>query len=376
MFTYVRHAAAVCAAFASFFAATGAPACTGIRIEAEDGSVIYARTLEFGSNLDSQLLFLPRHYEFIGTTASGKPGLTWNSKFAAVGMNAYGFNMLVDGVNEHGLSAGGFYMPGFAEYQEINPNEDSQAIAPWELITWILTNFTNVDEVRAALPSIKVAAAPLGDLAGVPPLHYVAHDESGRSLVIEYVGGKLFTYDNPIGVITNSPTFDWHITNLRNYINLTATNIPPIALEGLKLSQLGQGSGLKGLPGDFTPPSRFVRAVALSQDAVAGQKGEDAVKTAFHILDSFDIPQGVVRPADGSDPQSYEYTQWTSAADLKNRTYYFHTYDDRRIRSIALSEFALDHPRPITMTIEGDQAIEVVHPEPVQKETSSKTSSK
>jgi choloylglycine hydrolase len=357
--------AALCAAFASFVWGTSAPACTGIRIEAQDGSVVYARTLEFGADLESKVLFLPRQYEFIGTTASGKPGLTWNGKFAAIGMNAYGFNVLIDGVNEHGLSAGGFYMPGYAEYQDINPEEESQVIAPWELVTWILTNFTNVEEVRAALPNIKVAAAPLADRQGVPPLHFVAHDESGKSLVIEYVGGKLYTYDNPIGVITNAPTFDWHSTNLRNYINLSATNVPAIDLAGVKLSQFGQGSGLKGLPGDFTPPSRFVRAVALSQDAIAGERVEDAVRTAFHILDSFDIPRGVVRPAEGEN-EAYEYTQWTSASNLKERTYYFHTYDNRRVRSVVLSNFPFEAERPITISLDDSEAIEVLRPEAIQ----------
>jgi choloylglycine hydrolase len=365
MLSFVRYAAAACAAFGLIVAATSASACTGIRVEAKDGSVVYARTLEFGSDLESQVLFLPRQYEFIGTTASGKPGYTWNSKFAAVGLNAYGLNVLIDGVNEHGLAAGAFYMPGFAEYQEINPEEESQAIAPWELVTWILTNFTSVDEVRAALPGIKVAAAPLADLRGVPPLHFVTHDESGASLVIEYVGGKLYTYDDPIGVITNSPTFDWHITNLRNFINLTATNVPEVDLAGLKLSQLGQGSGLKGLPGDFTPPSRFVRALVLSQDAVQGETGQDSVREAFHILDSFDIPRGVVRPADG-EQAAYEYTQWTSASDLKERTYYFHTYDNRRVRSVVLSNFPQDGARPIRIPLHDENAIEVIEPEAIQ----------
>lgn len=359
---FVRYAALVCAAFALFVSGSRAVACTGIRVEAEDGSIIYARTLEFGINLQSQILVLPRQYEFVGTTASGKPGLTWKSKFAAVGMNAYDSDLLIDGVNEHGLAAGGFYMPGFAEYQTINPGEESQAIAPWEVITWILTNFTNVDEVRAALPGIKVAAAPFDERHGVPPLHFITHDESGNSLVIEYVDGKLYTYANPIGVITNSPTFDWHVTNLRNYVNLTANNVPPVALDGLRLSQLGQGSGLKGLPGDFTPPSRFVRAVALSQDANRGQTGVESVREAFHILDSFDIPRGVVRPSEG-EREPYEYTQWTSASDLKSRTYYFHTYDNRRVRSVELTKFNLDAEQPLTIVLEDEGAIENLEPE-------------
>ncbi len=326
------------------------------------------RTLEFGVNLDSQVLFLPRGYEFIGTTAAGRDGLTWKSKYAAIGLNGQGYDLLVDGVNEHGLAVGGFYLPGYAQYESATPDEESQTLAPWELITWILTNFTSVEEVRAALPNIKVAAVPLSKQEGVPPLHFITHDTTGGSLVIEYTGGQLHMYDDPIGVITNSPTFDWHITNLANYINLTATNVPPVDLDGVKLSPFGQGSGLKGLPGDFTPPSRFVRATALSQSAFAGQTGEDAVRTAFHILDSFDIPRGVVRP-DGASHVPYEYTQWTSAADLKNRRFYFHTYGNRRIRAVELSQFDLDAAKPVTISIDGDDAIERLGPSSAEQVT-------
>ena len=343
-----------------------ATACTGIRIAAEDGSVIYARTLEFAAPLDSQILFLPRNYELVGTTASGRPGLTWQAKFAAVGLNGEGFDLLIDGVNEQGLAAGGFYFPGYAEYQSTLPDEESKAIAPWELVTWILTNFSTVDEVREALSTIRVAAVPVDQHQGVPPLHFVTHDAIGNSLVIEYVDGKLTTFDNPLGVVTNSPTFDWHTTNLRNYINLTATNVPPVDLHGLKLDQLGQGSGLRGLPGDFTPPSRFVRAVALSQATLPGATGAESVRNAFHILDSFDIPRGVVRP-DEATHEPFECTQWTSACDLKARKYYFHTYGNRRVRAVSLAQFDPNSTRPITIPTTQDDGIENLVP-PAQSE--------
>ncbi len=342
-------------------AASYASACTGIRISAHDGSVIYARTLEFAEPLESQILFLPRNYEFVGTTASGRPGLTWHSKCAAVGMNGESFNLLVDGVNEHGLAAGGFYFPDFAGYQSATAPEVAKTIAPWEVPTWILTNFKTVDEVREALPTIRVAAAPINHQGDVPPLHYVTHDASGNSLVIEYVDGKLTTFENPIGVITNSPTFDWHIINLRNYINLTATNTPPRDLHGVLLDQLGQGSGMRGLPGDFTPPSRFVRAVALSQSAAPVDTGVQAVREAFHILNSFDIPRGAVRPDVAAD-QPYDCTQWTSACDLQALTYYFHTYGNRRVRCVELAKFDANSPRPVTIPIDQDSGIEFLDP--------------
>lgn len=337
-------------------------ACTGIRLQAAGGAIVYARTLEFGSDLNSQVLFLPRNYEFTGTTASGKPGLTWSSTFAAIGLNGYGYNVLIDGVNERGLAAGTFYMPGYADYESVIAETETRAIAPWEVVTWILTNFSTVDEVREALSGIKVAAAPLEGKLGVPPLHYVAHDRNGNSLVIEYVDGRLTTFSNPIGVITNSPTFDWHLTNLRNYINLTATNVPPVDVHGIELSQLGQGSGLRGLPGDFTPPSRFVRAVALAQATESGQTGADAILSAFHVLDSFDIPRGAVRPGDGSnDPE--EYTQWTSACDLQSGKYCFHTYGNRRVRMVDLTKFDAEALQPVRVPLDDSAAIEELEPE-------------
>ena len=352
----------LCAALAAIVLGAGsAEACTGIRLIAKDGSVIYARTMEFGIDMHSQVMVLPRGFAFTSTTASGKPGLNWNAKFAAVGMNGEGLEVLVDGVNEAGLAAGIFYMPGFAEYQAVEPDEESQAIAPWELVTWLLTNFSTVDEIRAALPQIKVGAVAFESWKMVPPVHYIAHDAAGNSLVIEFEDGKLNLYDNPVGTFTNAPTFDWHLTNLRNFINLTPNNVGPRDVDGLKLDQLGQGSGMRGLPGDFTPPSRFVRATALAQASEPGANGPEAVAQAFHILDSFDIPRGTVRAGFGADA-SLELTDWTSASDTRNRTYYFHTQGNRRVRAVELMKCDLTAATPVTIPLHDEEPVQFLTP--------------
>ena len=111
-------------------------------------------------------------------------------------------------------------------------------------------------------------------------------------------------------------------------------------------SQLGQGSGLRGLPGDFTPPSRFVRAVAFSQSALPSDTAPQAVLQAFHILNNFDIPYGAVRQTENGQTVA-EMTTWTSASDLKNLRWYFRTYDDQSIRSVDLPK-ALAAPVAVT----------------------------
>jgi choloylglycine hydrolase len=123
------------------------------------------------------------------------------------------------------------------------------------------------------------------------------------------------------------------MTNLRNYVNLSVTSVPPLDMGGMKLSQLGQGAGMHGLPGDFTPPSRFVRAVAFTQAEVPSATGDEAVLQAFHILNQFDIPLGSVR--DASDG-AMESTQWTTVSDMRNLRWYFRTYDDATIRMVDL----------------------------------------
>jgi len=91
-------------------------------------------------------------------------------------------------------------------------------------------------------------------------------------------------FDNALGVLTNSPSFDWHTTNLRNYIHLSAVAIPEKKIAGLDFSPMGAGSGTIGLPGDFTPPSRFVRAVAWTQTARSTQTSIETVYEVFRIL--------------------------------------------------------------------------------------------
>jgi choloylglycine hydrolase len=272
-------------------------------------------------------------------------------------MNAFGEGQIIDGVNEKGLAGGIFYMPGLAKYQDVTAIEEPQSIAPWELVTWALTNFETVAEVRAALPQIKVANVVFAGEGIVPPVHYILHDAQGNSLVVEYLGGKLQMYDDPIGVITNAPAFDWHLTNLNNYVHLSPVNAVSETVDGLKLEPFGQGSGLVGVPGDFTPPSRFVRAFVLSQSAKPGEDGPAAVRQAFHVLDSFDIPEGTVRGTHG-DETPFELTQWTTASDTKNRVFYFHTLNNRRVRCLELAKANFDNTLIVQLPLEDHEDVE------------------
>jgi choloylglycine hydrolase len=336
-----------------------AQACTGIELIAVDGSVVHARTLEFGIDLKSNVIMVPRGYSRTATTPDGKPGKTWTAKYASLGANALGMPILVDGLNERGLAVGLFYFPTSAKYQPYAAGDAERTVAPWELGSYMLENFATVDEVRANLPAVVVPDVVLQAWKFVPPAHYVVHDASGKSIAVEYTDGKLNIYDNPLGVMTNSPSFDWQMANLRNYLNFSLTDLPPVKVGSVTLVPFGQGSGMLGLPGDFTPPSRFVRAVAFSQSVLPSPTGYDAILAAFHILNDFDIPKGASRAAtkDAHGNVVADHTIWTSASDLKAKRFYFRSYENSEIRMVDLTRQKLDGKAIVTWPMQGNEVV-------------------
>jgi choloylglycine hydrolase len=242
---------------------------------------------------------------------------------------------VVDGINTQGLAIGILYFPNYAQYPQLSKKNQSHGLAPWELGTYLLSNFANVEEVKKGLKNVTVLSVANKKDGPVPQYHYLVHDALGKSLVIEYTNGQMQTYDNPLGVLTNSPTFDWQITNLRNYVNLSVNNAPPIKMAGTQVTGFGQGTGLLGLPGDFTPPSRFVRAVVFSQASTPSLIGEEGVFHVFHIMNQFDIPKGAIRNTQ-DDKTTIEHTLWTTVGNLKDKKYYYRTYDHPNVHMVDL----------------------------------------
>lgn len=335
-----------------------AEACTGIMLKTKDGSVVHGRTLEFGTVIDTSIAVVPRGFAFVGQSPKGD-GLKYTAKYAAVGTFAFEDIKLLDGLNEAGLAVGAFYFPSFAEYTPVTPDNQGKALSPSDFPNRLLTQFASTDEVRKAIergdaivtPTILQAWGP-----EAPPFHYVVYDRLGKSIVIEPVEGRLVIRDNPLGVITNSPTFDWHMTNLRNYIALNPRNVPPVKIDGQTFKQIGQGSGMLGLPGDFTPPSRLVRAAVFSATAIPSETADKGIQQVFHILNNFDIPVGVAREeADGVTHT--DYTMLTTARDPQNLRYYYKSYDDQTIRMVDMKKFDLQAKTIKTLSTKGEQPI-------------------
>ena len=261
-------------------------------------------------------------------------------------------DFVAEGVNEAGLSAGLFYFPNYGQYEAYDERRKNSSIADLQLVSLILGECATLDEVKeyderrknSSIADLQLVSLILGECAtldevkekvkethviAIDPrastVHWRFTDAEGKQLVLEIVGGKANFYENPLGVLTNSPGLEWQLTNLNNYVNLFPGSAPAQTLGSAKLASFGAGSGFLGIPGDVTPPSRFVRAAFYQATAPRQATAEKTVLQAFQILNNFDIPVGVEFEAGKIPADIPSATQWTSATDMKHRVIYFRT---------------------------------------------------
>lgn len=314
-------------------AAPAADACTGITLRSKDGGYVVARTIEWGgSDLNSRYVVVPRGYEQRSLLPDGQQGMRFEAQYGYVGFAVEREEFVAEGLNEAGLSAGLFYFPGYGGYEAFDPSLRETSIADLQLVSWVLGHCRTVDEVRKAIGEVHVVA--LDPRAST--VHWRFADVSGRQLVLEIVDGVPHFYENELGVLTNSPGFEWQLINLNNYVNLYAGSASAHKAGGVTLAPFGAGSGMLGLPGDVTPPSRFVRAAFYQTTAPQLPTALDAVLQGFQILNNFDIPVGVEFAADAIPANIPSATQWTSVTDVKNGRIYYRTMYDSAIRSFDL----------------------------------------
>ena len=326
----------------SFWAMTAqsADACTGISLTAQDGGNVVARTVEWAAtSMQCGYVVAPRGHRHQSFTPTGENGLKYDSRYGYVGVYTEYEPFVVEGMNETGLSAGLFFFPLYGQYAPYDSSHNEKTLCDMQFVSWVLSQFSQIDQVKEALAGIDLVT--LNNKIGA--VHWRITQPDGRMVVLEIVGGVPHFYENPLGVLTNSPGFQWHMTNLDNYVNLEPGAVSDHAVgEGVTLRAIGGGSGMLGLPGDFTPPSRFVRATFFATTAPLWDTGFETVLQAFHILNNFDIPIGIQHPK-GQVPKGLpSATQFTAATDLKDMKFYYRTAWNSNIRCIDLKQIDFD----------------------------------
>ena len=316
-------------------------ACTEIRVTAEDKTVVVGRSMEFMIDLMSYIVVEPKDYphtsELPKTCSRSSSAITWTNSYKIAYLDALSSPFSGDGQNDAGLSVGALLLRGFSKYQTVPKDKCGSAISNLEFTAWILGNFATTEEVRRAWRKDSFPLMWEQPLKGNTfELHWSITDKSGDGIIIEYTeqGPKL--HENTIGVVTNSPPYDFHMLNLRNYIHLSKFAHDPLVLGETTFPPTGQGSGLLGVPGDFTPPSRLVRSAAMVHFADTAKRSDEAVNLALHIMNTVDIPRGVAASHDHEDMA--DYTSWIVVKDLTNKAMYFRNYEDLTVRVIHLDK--------------------------------------
>ena len=303
--------------------------CTAITYKTKDH--YFGRTLDLEYTYEEQVTVTPRNYVFPFRTKQAIP-----SHYAIIGMATVADNypLYYEATNEYGLSMAGLNFPGNAYYFPVTEGKDN--IAPFEFIPWILSQCKDLTEAGMLLEKINLCNINFSDKFPLSPLHWMIADKEGAITVEPMIDG-LHIYENPVGVLTNNPTFDYHMTHLCDYRNVTA-RASENRFGNISLNAYSRGMGGIGLPGDLSSASRFVRAVFVKLNSVSGESESESISQFFHILGAVEQQRGCAQLPDGS----YEITAYTSCMNTDKGIFYYTTYENRAISAVDMHQCDLE----------------------------------
>jgi len=270
-------------------------ACTRLVYLGPNDNVITARSMDWKSDIGTNLWILPRGAERTGET--GPNSIAWTAKYGSVIASAYDI-ATSDGVNEKGLMVNLLWLVE-SEYPEYDGKEPGLAISLWA--QYMLDNFATVAEAVTALeqhPFVLVTdKMPNTDVMAT--LHLSMSDSTGDSAIVEYIDGKqVIHHDRKYQVMTNSPTFDQQLA-LNAY-----------------WKQIG---GTVMLPGTNRASDRFARASFYVNAIPKDEDPNRALASVFSVIRNASVPYGLNTP----DEPNISSTRWRTVVDHKRMLYFF-----------------------------------------------------
>lgn len=308
--------------------------CTGVRFSDDKGNMYFGRNLDWSTGYGQKVVVTPRGYSY----TSAFLGEMKSKTGAIIGMAIVEENtpLYFDCANEAGLGIAGLNFPGYAKY-EADAVDGKTNIAAYEFPLWVAMNFSSVDEAEKALQDVAIVAKPINEKFPVSQLHFIIGDGK-RSIVVEYTEKGIEIFDNQVDILTNQPGYAWHQENLRNYMNLFPQMPEKINWGRHEMTAFGSGSLMRGIPGDYYAPSRFVRVAYLNTHYPTKSTEEENVSRLFHTLTGVAMIDGAAEMADGK----CEITVYTGGYSAASKTYYYNTYEDPAIKAVKLADFDLD----------------------------------
>ncbi|MDT6870887.1 choloylglycine hydrolase [Enterococcus faecium] len=323
--------------------------CTSITYVTSDH--YFGRNFDYEISYNEVVTITPRNYKLNFRKVNDL-----DTHYAMIGIAAgiADYPLYYDATNEKGLSMAGLNFSGYADYKEIQEGKDN--VSPFEFIPWILGQCSTIDEAKELLATINLVNIDFSEKLPLSPLHWLLADKE-KSIVIESMKDGLHLYDNPVGVLTNNPSFDYQLFNLNNYRVLSSETPKNNFSNQISLNAYSRGMGGIGLPGDLSSVSRFVKATFTKLNSVSGDSESESISQFFHILGSVEQQKGLCDVGDGK----YEYTIYSSCCNVDKGIYYYRTYEDSQITAIDMNKEDLDSHKLISYPIIEKQQIKYIN---------------
>lgn len=303
--------------------------CTAVTFKTKD--FYFGRTLDYEHSWGEEVILMPRNFPLPFRHVEAL-----ESHYAILGMAsvADGYPLYFDGFNERSLAMAGLNFVGNAVYGK--PQAGKKNVSQFEFIPWILGQCASVREARTLLNNLNLTDTAFS--AELPPaqLHWIIADRE-EAITVESVREGLRVYDNPVGVLTNNPSFNQQLFRLNDFLHLSPGKPENCFSGNLNLETYSRGMGALGLPGDLSSQSRFIRAAFVKENSVTGTS-EESVSQFFHIMGSVEQVRGCCRVGDNQ----YEKTIYSSCCDTNRGIYYYTTYENRQITAVHLRRNTLD----------------------------------
>ena len=315
--------------------------CTALTLQSYNKENFFGRNMDFSHDIEPGIYVIPKNYQW-HDSHTAKSYINSYS-FIGIGQESEGILGFFDGVNENGFAAAALYFAGYADYDITVDINKKEPISSLDFLHFILGKCRSVKDIYLLLKNIYIVGSPDPITKIAAPLHWIATDRSGQCAVIEQTKNGLEIFNNPIGVMANSPDFKWHMTNLRNYLQVSTAQEEEALWGKVKLTPFGQGGGTVPLPGGFTSPERFVRASFLKSHSSISRSKIEAITTCFHIVENVSIPKGIVLTNKGA----YDYTIYTAFICTDTCEYFFRTHDNSQIAVAGLWNIYPNSPQPV-----------------------------
>jgi penicillin V acylase-like amidase (Ntn superfamily) len=285
----------VCATLTVCGLSPAADACTRLVYLGADDQVITARSMDWKSDVGTNLWVFPRGMQRSGQ--AGPNSIQWTSKYGSVIASGYDIST-TDGMNEAGLVANVLWLAE-STYPTYDGKTPGLTLAAWA--QYVLDNYATVQEAVDALAKepFTVVTDKVPGENRLATLHLSLSDATGDSAIIEYIDGKqVIHHSRSYQVMTNSPTFERQLALEEYWKQIGGTVMLP---------------GTNRASDRFARASFYVNAIPKTEDPV------QAIASVFSVIRNVSVPYGINTP----EEPNISSTRWRTVSDHKRKLYFF-----------------------------------------------------